>query len=84
MELVESGKKEGASVKCGGNKWGSEGYFVQPTVFADVTDDMRIAKEEVTIFDPYFLYELLLHGANRFYSRILVSVADFWPRPDHP
>lgn len=47
LELVESGKQAGASVTCGGQKWGSEGYFVEPTVFADVTDDMRIAQEEV-------------------------------------
>ena len=50
MELVNSGKKEGASVLCGGNKWGSEGYYVEPTVFANVTDNMRIAKEEVFLF----------------------------------
>jgi len=47
LELLESGKKNGATVACGGNKWGTEGFFVEPTVFADVTDDMRIAKEEV-------------------------------------
>jgi aldehyde dehydrogenase (NAD+) len=45
--LIESGKKEGATLKCGGDKWGDKGYFVQTTVFADVKDDMRIAKEEV-------------------------------------
>lgn len=45
---MESGKKDGARVTCGGDKWGTEGYFVEPTVFADVTDDMRIAKEEVS------------------------------------
>merc|ERR1712136_20856 len=50
MEVVESGKKEGASLKCGGNRFGTTGFFVEPTVFADVTDDMRIAKEE--IFGP--------------------------------
>jgi len=50
MSLVESGVKEGASLKCGGKQWGTEGFFVEPTVFADVTDDMRIAKEE--IFGP--------------------------------
>lgn len=47
LELLDSGKKEGASVTCGGNKWGTEGFFVEPTVFADVTDNMRIAREEV-------------------------------------
>jgi len=36
--------------KPGGERIGSEGYYVQPTVFANVTDDMRIAKEE--IFGP--------------------------------
>ena len=34
----------------GGEKMGDKGYFIQPTVFADVTDDMRIAREE--IFGP--------------------------------
>lgn len=51
MELIESGKKEGARLLCGGKKIdaGSD-LYVEPTVFADVTDDMRIAKEE--IFGP--------------------------------
>ena len=47
MELVESGKKEGAKLECGGGRHGDKGYFVESTVFSDVTDDMRIAKEEV-------------------------------------
>jgi len=44
------GKKEGAALLTGGKKYGEKGYFVEPTVFADVTDDMTIAKEE--IFGP--------------------------------
>lgn len=47
MELIESGKKEGARLVTGGKKLGDKGFFIEPTVFADVTDDMRIAKEEV-------------------------------------
>ena len=39
--------KEGATLKYGGKKVCEEGYFVQPTVFADVTDQMTIAKQEV-------------------------------------
>lgn len=35
---------------CGGNRIDRKGYFVETTVFADVTDDMTIAKEE--IFGP--------------------------------
>lgn len=50
MELIKSGKEEGANLHCGGERHGEKGYFIQPTVFSDVTDDMRIAKEE--IFGP--------------------------------
>ncbi|XP_036954545.1 retinal dehydrogenase 1-like isoform X1 [Acanthopagrus latus] len=50
MELIESGKREGATLECGGAVWGQPGLFIQPTVFSNVTDDMRIAKEE--IFGP--------------------------------
>ncbi|XP_052792547.1 aldehyde dehydrogenase 1A1-like [Mya arenaria] len=50
LELIESGKKEGAKLECGGARLGDEGYFIQPTVFSNVTDNMRIAKEE--IFGP--------------------------------
>ena len=41
---------EGAKLECGGDRLGDEGYFIQPTVFSSVTDDMRIAKEEVSSF----------------------------------
>ncbi|XP_032794596.2 retinal dehydrogenase 1 [Daphnia magna] len=50
MALIEAGKKEGAGLKVGGQRHGPEGYFIEPTVFVDVQDDMRIAKEE--IFGP--------------------------------
>merc|ERR1711912_203469 len=47
---IESGKAEGATVKLGGGRNGDKGYNVQPTIFTDVKDDMKIAKEE--IFGP--------------------------------
>lgn len=50
MDLIDSAKKEGATLQCGGDRHGSTGYFIQSTVFSDVTDTMRIAKEE--IFGP--------------------------------
>lgn len=50
LDLIESGKKEGAKLECGGYRHGNKGFFIQPTVFSDVKDDMRIAKEE--IFGP--------------------------------
>ena len=50
LGFIEAGKKEGAKVVTGGNRWGSKGWFVEPTVFADVHDDMTIAQDE--IFGP--------------------------------
>ncbi len=47
FELIESGKQQGAKLQCGGQRHGDKGFFVQTTVFSDVTEDMRIAKEEV-------------------------------------
>lgn len=50
LELIEAGKTEGAKVECGGGSVGGEGFFIKPTVFSGVTDNMRIAREE--IFGP--------------------------------
>ncbi|XP_012263550.2 aldehyde dehydrogenase-like [Athalia rosae] len=50
LGLIESGKKEGAKLETGGKRLGKAGYFVEPTVFSNVTDNMQIAKEE--IFGP--------------------------------
>ncbi|KAG8440733.1 hypothetical protein GDO86_006465 [Hymenochirus boettgeri] len=50
LELIQSGKEEGAKLECGGSAIGERGLFIKPTVFSEVTDDMRIAKEE--IFGP--------------------------------
>ena len=47
QQYVESGQKEGARLLVGGKRIGDKGYFFEPTVFADVTEDMRIGKEEV-------------------------------------
>jgi aldehyde dehydrogenase (NAD+) len=50
LNYIEIGKKEGARLLTGGKRVGNKGYFIEPTVFADVTDDMTIAREE--IFGP--------------------------------
>lgn len=47
MSYIEDGKKAGAKVETGGERIGSKGFFVQPTVFSNVELDMRIAKEEI-------------------------------------
>jgi len=50
LDYVEIGVKEGAALVTGGSRIGNRGYFVSPTVFADVAHDMRISQEE--IFGP--------------------------------
>ncbi|WP_343559891.1 betaine-aldehyde dehydrogenase [Kiloniella sp. b19] len=51
LEYIQIGKDEGATLLCGGNRVtvpGCEaGFFLEPAVFADVKDDMRIATEEI-------------------------------------
>jgi len=50
MGYIEEGKKAGAKVETGGERHGKEGYFIQPTIFSNVTEDMKIMQEE--IFGP--------------------------------
>jgi aldehyde dehydrogenase (NAD+) len=53
INLIELGKKEGATLACGGSDRPQElnkGYYIQPTIFINVTNDMEIAKSE--IFGP--------------------------------
>jgi len=49
MDLIKSGKKEGAKLGCGGSHFGDQGFFTERTVFSDV-QEIRIAIEE--IFGP--------------------------------
>jgi len=53
LGYIAAGKSEGAKLVAGGNRAsvdGSKGYFVEPTIFAGVRNDMKIAQEE--IFGP--------------------------------
>jgi len=50
LDYVQKGKEEGATLLMGGNQIGTDGYFVESTIFGDVKDDMAIAKDE--IFGP--------------------------------
>ncbi|MCA8999308.1 MAG: aldehyde dehydrogenase family protein, partial [Planctomycetaceae bacterium] len=50
MDYIQRGKDQGATCLTGGDRWGDKGYFVQPTVFDHVSDDMDIATDE--IFGP--------------------------------
>jgi acyl-CoA reductase-like NAD-dependent aldehyde dehydrogenase len=52
LEYIDIGREEGAQLRLGGAQVREEsgGYFVEPTIFADVSNDMRIARDE--IFGP--------------------------------
>ena len=47
LNYIEKGKAEGARLVTGGKAISGPGYYLQPTIFCDVTDEMTIAKEEV-------------------------------------
>ncbi|KAG5097152.1 hypothetical protein JHK82_047006 [Glycine max] len=50
LRYIRSGIESHATLECGGDRLGSKGFFVQPTVFSNVQDDMLIAQDE--IFGP--------------------------------
>ncbi|BAU01054.1 hypothetical protein VIGAN_11020800 [Vigna angularis var. angularis] len=50
MKYIRSGIESGAKLESGGQRVGSKGYYIEPTVFSNVQDDMLIAKDE--IFGP--------------------------------
>lgn len=50
QNYIEIGQAEGARLICGGERLDRDGFYLEPTVFADVRDDMTIAREE--IFGP--------------------------------
>ncbi|RCV08197.1 hypothetical protein SETIT_1G307000v2 [Setaria italica] len=50
LRYVQSGVDSGATLVAGGDRAGSRGFYIQPTVFADAKDEMKIAREE--IFGP--------------------------------
>ncbi|XP_022728990.1 LOW QUALITY PROTEIN: aldehyde dehydrogenase family 2 member C4 [Durio zibethinus] len=50
LTYIEHGKREGATLLTGGKHLGKKGYYIEPTIFTDVEEDMIIAKEE--IFGP--------------------------------
>jgi aldehyde dehydrogenase (NAD+) len=73
LGYIEAGRKDGAKLLTGGRRLGDRGYFIEPTVFDGVTDDMKIAREE--IFGPVMnvltfkdINEVLRRGNETFYG----------------
>jgi len=73
LGYIQKGLESGATCSIGGKQFGTEGYFVEPTLFTEVKDDMVIAKEE--IFGPVVcamkfktLDEVVERANNTFYG----------------
>lgn len=73
MHYIERGNQEGARLLTGGHRVGQRGYFIEPTLFVDVKDDMEIAKDE--IFGPVLsvlkfkdVDEVIQRANNTFYG----------------
>ncbi len=73
LSYVSLGEKQGAKLLTGGRRVGEKGYFVEPTIFDNVKDDMAIAKDE--IFGPVVsilpfkgVDEVIQRANNTFYG----------------
>ena len=76
--LIQTGIDEGATLAAGGTGRPDgldEGYFVKPTVFADVTNDMTIAQEE--IFGP--VVSIIGYDPSSRRSRLRTTLSTAWP-----
>ncbi|KAL5273682.1 hypothetical protein ACFFRR_000439 [Megaselia abdita] len=73
LGYIESGKQQGAKLECGGKRHGDTGYFIEPTVFSNVQDNMKIAQEEIfgpvqSIFKFTNLEEMIERANNTNYG----------------
>jgi aldehyde dehydrogenase (NAD+) len=73
LSYIDQGKKEGATCLSGGERHGTRGYFIKPTLFANVNDEMKIAQDE--IFGPVLsvlkfknVDEIIERANNTFYG----------------
>jgi aldehyde dehydrogenase (NAD+) len=73
LRYIDLGKKGGAKCVTGGGRAGDRGYFIEPTLFDNVTDQMAIAREE--IFGPVMsvltfkdVDEVIRRGNDTFYG----------------
>jgi aldehyde dehydrogenase (NAD+) len=81
LGYVQRGQKEGATLLTGGQRHGSKGFFVEPTIFDNVKDDMVIAKDE--IFGPVVAvlpFKSLDEVVNRANSTFYGLAAAIWTK----
>ncbi|MBY0229797.1 MAG: aldehyde dehydrogenase family protein [Gemmataceae bacterium] len=78
LKYCELGEKQGATLMTGGVRFGKKGFFVEPTVFSDVKDEMDIAKDEifgpVVSVLPFKDYDEMIGRANNTYYGLAAGV----------
>ncbi|KMT07275.1 hypothetical protein BVRB_6g149050 [Beta vulgaris subsp. vulgaris] len=73
MQYIKSGIESGAKLETGGERLGSKGFYIQPTVFSNVNEDMLIAQDEIfgpvqSIFKFKDLQEVARRANNTHYG----------------
>jgi aldehyde dehydrogenase (NAD+) len=78
LSYIDKGKSEGATCLTGGNRVGNKGYFIEPTVFDNVRDDMSIARDEifgpVMSILPFKGVDEIIERANNTYYGLAAAV----------
>jgi aldehyde dehydrogenase (NAD+) len=78
LHYVKLGEKQGATLMTGGERVGSKGFFVQPTIFDNVKDDMAIATDEifgpVVSVLPFKGLDEVIERANRTYYGLAAAI----------
>ena len=78
LGYIELGEKQGARLMTGGERIGKSGFFVMPTIFDDVKDDMAIAKDEifgpVVSVLPFKSVDEVIERANRTHYGLAAAV----------
>src|SRR6516162_10465421 len=81
LGYCQLGQKQGATLMTGGHRFGDKGFFVEPTIFDNVKDDMAIAKDEifgpVVSVLPFKKVDEVIERANRTFYGLAAAV---WTR----
>jgi aldehyde dehydrogenase (NAD+) len=81
LGYVELGEKQGANLVTGGQRHGKQGFFVEPTIFDNVKDDMAIARDEifgpVVSVLPFKDFDDMIDRANRTHYGLAAGI---WTR----
>jgi len=69
LGFLEDAKKEGLKVLTGGERHGTKGFFIQPTIYFNVDDNSKLVREEIfgpviTVLTPFKTLEEALERAN--------------------